>query len=578
MTYQVLALKWRPQTFEDVVGQEHVTRTLQNAIKLERVPHAFLMTGSRGVGKTTTARILAKALVCEHGPTPQPCGKCRFCVEVKEGRSLDVLEIDGASNTGVDNVRELRENAGYAPAAARSKIYIIDEVHMLSTAAFNALLKILEEPPAHVKFIFATTEVVKVPITIQSRCQRFDFRLLSREEIMAQLKKIVASEEIEISDGALTAIAAAAEGSLRDSESLLDQVIAYSGRQVQEKDVAQALGLAEESTILTFLEKLVSRDGAECIRIVDGLANTGYDSKAFIREVLTGLRNLAVLNTSPDLVDLVPASEEGIQELRRLAGSAGSGRIQSLFDIFLRAEGDIRSTSHPRILLELAILKSVRVEEVEDLRRLVERLEALGEKLPADLVGTVAAGREKSPPTPPREKSAPSAGTGKSVPPPTPASAVAPEAVLDAAEPEAAEPEVTESPVDPDDPEELFRRIVRRIRKEGMVLGSFLEHGRLSKISPEEIEIAFDEGNGLFLDTFNEPENRTLLRRVVREETGRRTEVRLVTVGVDRKKSEKKKSQESDLKKKYRREAFEHQLIQDLLEVFKAEVVDIKLL
>jgi DNA polymerase-3 subunit gamma/tau len=528
------------------------------------------------VGKTTTARILAKALVCEHGPTPQPCGKCRFCVEVKEGRSLDVLEIDGASNTGVDNVRELRENAGYAPAAARSKIYIIDEVHMLSTAAFNALLKILEEPPAHVKFIFATTEVVKVPITIQSRCQRFDFRLLSREEILAQLKKIVAAEEIEINDGALTAIAAAAEGSLRDSESLLDQVIAYSGRQVQEKDVAQALGLAEESTILTFLEKLVTRDGAECIRIVDGLANTGYDTKAFIREVLTGLRNLAVLNTSPDLVDLVPASEEGIQELRRLAGSAGSGRIQSLFDIFLRAEGDIRSTSHPRILLELAILKSVRVEEVEDLRRLVERLEALGDKLPADHEGTVVAGREESPPSPPREKSAPSAGTGKSVPPPPLASAAAP--VLDAAEPEVAEPEVTKSPVDPDDPEELFRRIVRRIRKEGIVLGSFLEHGRLSKISPEEIEIAFDEGNGLFLDTFNEPENRTLLRRVVREETGRRTEVRLVTVGVDRKKSEKKKSRESDLKKKYRREAFEHQLIQDLLEVFKAEVVDIKLL
>jgi DNA polymerase-3 subunit gamma/tau len=576
MTYQVLALKWRPQTFEDVVGQKHVTRTLQNAIRLERVPHAFLLTGSRGVGKTTTARLLAKALVCEHGPTPQPCGKCRFCVEVKEGRSLDVLEIDGASNTGVDNVRELRENAGYAPAAARLKIYIIDEVHMLSTAAFNALLKILEEPPAHVKFIFATTEAGKVPITIQSRCQRYDFRLLSREEILAQLKKIVTAEEIEVSDGALTAIAAAAEGSLRDSESLLDQVIAFSGRHVQEKDVAQALGLAEESTVLAFLETLVSRDGAACIRIVDDLVGTGYDTKAFIREVLTGLRNLAVLGISPDLADLVPASEEGTRQLRLLAGSAGSGRIQSLFDIFLRAEGDIRSTAHPRILLELAILRAVRVEEVEELRRLVERLEALGKKFPAASVGTAASGREESPPTPPREKSTPSAGAGKSSPPPTPANAAAP--VLDVAESEVAEPEVAESPVDPDDPEDLFRRIVRRIKKESIVIGSFLEHGRLLKVSPEEVEIAFDEGNGLFHDTFSEPDNRTLLRRVVREETGQRTEVRLVTVGGDKKQSEKKKSRETDLKKKYRREAFEHQLIQDLLEVFKAEVVDIKLL
>jgi DNA polymerase-3 subunit gamma/tau len=570
MTYQVLALKWRPQTFEDVVGQEHVTRTLQNAIRLERVPHAFLLTGSRGVGKTTTARLLAKALVCEHGPTPQPCGKCRFCVEVKEGRSLDVLEIDGASNTGVDNVRELRENAGYAPAAARSKIYIIDEVHMLSTAAFNALLKILEEPPDHVKFIFATTESAKVPITIQSRCQRFDFRLLTREEILEQLKKIVTAEKIEIGDGALSAIAAAAEGSLRDSESLLDQVIAFSGLQVEEKDVAQALGLAEESTILAFLERLVSRDGAECIRIVDGLAAMGYDTKAFIREVLTGLRNLAVLATSPDLADLVPASEEGIEQLRRLAGSGGPGRIQSLFDIFLRAEGEIRTTAHPRLLLELAILRSVRVEEVEDLRRLVERLEALGTKFPGAAAGT-AADRGERPPDPPRRESAPPAGAGVSTPPAAPKEKVSAETAPEDV------PDTSKSPVDAGDTEELFRRIVRIVRKEGVVLASFLEHGHLSKVSDKEVEISFDEGKGFFLDTFSEPDNRTLLRRAVREVTGGRTEVRLVTVGGEKKQSEKK-SQESDLKKKYRREAFEHQLIQDLLEVFKAEVIDIKLL
>jgi DNA polymerase-3 subunit gamma/tau len=338
MAYQVLSLKWRPRTFEEVVGQDHVTRTLQNALRQDRVPHAFLFTGARGVGKTTTARILAKALICENGPTPEPCGKCRPCEEVRDGRALDVLEIDGASNTGVEHVRELRENAGYAPAAAPFKIYIIDEVHMLSTAAFNALLKILEEPPAHVKFIFATTEIKKVPITIQSRCQRFDFRLLSREEILGQLKKITAAEKVEISETALSAIAAAAEGSLRDSQTLLDQVLAFSGTSVEEKDVYEALGLAEEKTVLEFLGHLLDRDGAGCIRIVDRLAGAGYDPKSFAREILTGLRHLAVLKVSSELDDLVTATREGLEELRRLSEPASLGRLQSLFDIFLTAE------------------------------------------------------------------------------------------------------------------------------------------------------------------------------------------------------------------------------------------------
>jgi DNA polymerase-3 subunit gamma/tau len=564
MSYQVLALKWRPRTFEEVVGQDHVTRTLQNAIRQERVPHAFLFTGGRGVGKTTTARILAKALICEHGPTPEPCGTCHFCEDVREGRSLDVLEIDGASNTGVDNVRELRENAGYAPAAARLKIYIIDEVHMLSTAAFNALLKTLEEPPAHVKFIFATTEIKKVPITIQSRCQRFDFRLLSREEILAQLKKIVAAEEVEIGDTALAAIAAAAEGSLRDSQTLLDQVLAFSGRKVEEKDVYEALGIAEEKTVLDFLEGLLAGDGTRCIRTIDELSGAGYDPKSFTREILTGLRNLAVLKTSPELGDLVTASREGLDELRALSGPPSLGKLQSLFDIFLRAEGEIRNTSYPRMLLELAVMRAVRMEEIGDLRDLVERLEGLESKLPA--AGKAA---------PPAPGSAPGThgSPGKKMAEPVRSyDETAPV-------PEEEEPDVPPRPEgSPDGRAELFSRLVEGVRKDGVVLGSFLQHGTLARQDDRELEIAFEAGNSLFLDTLNEPENLALLRRVARDVTGKKMEVRLVSLEGEAKAGQEKKKKESDLRRKHRREVLEHPLIQGMLDVFQADVVDIKVL
>jgi len=564
MSYQVLALKWRPQTFEDVVGQDHVTRTLQNAIRQERVPHAFLFTGGRGVGKTTTARILAKALTCEHGPAPEPCGTCGFCRDIRDGRSLDVLEIDGASNRGIDAIRELRENAGYAPAAARLKIYIIDEVHMLTPEAFNALLKTLEEPPAHVKFIFATTEIKKVPITIQSRCQRFDFRLLSREEITAQLKKIVAAEEVEIGDTALAAIAAAAEGSVRDSQTLLDQVLAFSGKKVEEKDVYETLGIAEETTVLDFLAGLLAGDGARCIRIIDELSGAGYDPRPFTREILTGLRNLAVLKTSPELGDLVTASREGLDELRTLSGPPSLGTLQSLFDIFLRAEGEVRNTSYPRMLLELAVMRAVRMEEIGDLRDLVGRLEGLEKKLPA-------AGRTA--PTAPGITPGPHDSPGKEVSEPS--------MTYEKTDSFPAEEEPDMPPPQegsPDGRAELFSRLVEGVRKDGVVLASFLQHGTLARQDDRELQIAFEAGNGLFLDTLTEPENLALLRRVARDVTGKKMEVRLVSLAGDAKAGAEKKKKESDLRKKHRREVLEHPLIQGMLDVFQADVVDIKVL
>jgi DNA polymerase-3 subunit gamma/tau len=378
------------------------------------------------------------------------------------------------------------------------------------------------------------------------------------------LKKIVAAEEVEIGDTALAAIAAAAEGSLRDSQTLLDQVLAFSGRKVEEKDVYEALGIAEEKTVLDFLEGLLAGDGTRCIRTIDELSGAGYDPKSFTREILTGLRNLAVLKTSPELGDLVTASREGLDELRALSGPPSLGKLQSLFDIFLRAEGEIRNTSYPRMLLELAVMRAVRMEEIGDLRDLVERLEGLESKLPA--AGKAA---------PPAPGSAPGThgSPGKKMAEPVRSyDETAPV-------PEEEEPDVPPRPEgSPDGRAELFSRLVEGVRKDGVVLGSFLQHGTLARQDDRELEIAFEAGNSLFLDTLNEPENLALLRRVARDVTGKKMEVRLVSLEGEAKAGQEKKKKESDLRRKHRREVLEHPLIQGMLDVFQADVVDIKVL
>jgi DNA polymerase-3 subunit gamma/tau len=292
MSYLVLARKWRPQTFDEIVGQKHISDTLSNAIRSDRVAHAFLFTGVRGVGKTTAARVLAKALNCEKGPTPKPCNKCSNCLEVTAGNCVDVLEVDGASNTGVNDVREIIENVRYQPAKSRFKIYIIDEVHMLSTSAFNALLKTLEEPPPHVKFIFATTDPHKVPHTIHSRCQRYDFRRIPARLIVERLAEIAKADGIAVSERGLYLIAREAEGSMRDAQSLFDQVIAYAGKKINDEDVAGALGLADRALLFDLAAAIIERNPAKALEVVERLHRFGYDLRRFVRELLEHVRNL----------------------------------------------------------------------------------------------------------------------------------------------------------------------------------------------------------------------------------------------------------------------------------------------
>ena len=384
MSYRVFARKYRPQRFEEVVGQEHITRTLQNAIKGNRLAQAYLFVGPRGVGKTSTARILAKALNCQNGPTDNPCGICDACIEIAEGRSLDVLEIDGASNNSVESIRTLRENAAYAPARGPYKIYLIDEVHMLTTAAFNALLKTLEEPPEHVKFLFATTEAQKVPATILSRCQRFDLRRLTPELIAGHLLYIAKSEEITLNPAAADTIARGADGALRDAESMLDQVIAFCGTTINASDVHQIFGFTPHETILQLGHALLSRDTHTALALTKTQSEAGKDISRLLADLVALLRDILISKVHPPKTPS-PESE--------LGNSIPQEKLLLLLEHFSEAEGRLRWTSDKKLQLDVALIKAVHLLEEVSLSDLLDILSDLrsGGSLPTKTIQPVTA-------------------------------------------------------------------------------------------------------------------------------------------------------------------------------------------
>ncbi len=386
MSYQVLARKWRPQIFEDVVGQGHITRTLQNAISTNRLAHAFLFSGPRGVGKTTTARILAKALNCKEGPTPTPCGKCDSCLETAAGTSVDVIEIDGASNRGIEHIRELRETVKYAPVGGKYKVYVIDEVHMLTNEAFNALLKTLEEPPPHVIFIFATTEPQKVPATIHSRCQRYGFKRIALAEIAAKLRDITVKEGISIDDAGLTMIARAAEGSMRDSQSLLDQAVSYSGREIRTEDLLAILGAVPQEQLRAFTDGLFARDAASLLTAIDGLLERGQDLRQFLSGAVEHIRNLIVARIAKNPGQIIELPAADIEQIRQQAEGADAERLLLLFDSLSRTLDEMRWSPHQRFTAELGVVKACSVAPLRPLGEVLARLQALEARLgPAGL-------------------------------------------------------------------------------------------------------------------------------------------------------------------------------------------------
>ncbi len=429
MSYQVLARKWRPQRFDDVVGQQAVTRTLRNAITSGRVAQAFVFAGARGCGKTTTARILARALNCQHGPTPDPCGECDACIEIAQGRDIDVLEIDAASHTGIDNIREVViAGLSIAPVRNRYKVFIIDEVHQLSAASFNALLKSIEEPPPHVIFVMATTELHKIPDTILSRTQTYEFRTIAASAIAGQLRAIATAEGIEIPDAGLALVARAAEGSMRDAQSAFDQVIAFAGQTITLDDVSSVLGLVGRDLLFDMVDAVLDEDGPRAFALADRAIESGHELRLVVRELAHVVRDVMVLSVDPSRAPEIQVGETDGVRLASLAQRFSREDLMRAFDVLSRAEQDIRNAAQPRYHFEMALLRWMHLLKLVPL----EQLLAGGGAPAAPRITAPAAARVASPrvtPPAPVSAAAPAAPAPGSLAAPRVARPVAPAAV-----------------------------------------------------------------------------------------------------------------------------------------------------
>ncbi|HEU5181794.1 MAG TPA: DNA polymerase III subunit gamma/tau [Candidatus Polarisedimenticolia bacterium] len=539
MAYQVLALKYRPQTFDEVVGQRAVVQTLKNSLLNDRIGHAYLFSGVRGVGKTTVARLLAKALNCVKGPTPTPCNECSSCIEIGQSRSLDVLEIDGASNNSVDDVRELRDTARYAPSRDRNRIFIIDEVHMLSNSAFNALLKTLEEPPPRVVFIFATTEYRKIPVTILSRCQHFDFKRIAQGDIADHLGRIAASEKVTISPYALSLIARMADGSLRDGQSALDQVIAYCGSVVRDEDARAILGVLDREILAGFVEKVADRDSAGLLSLVDQVLESGHDPALFLGNLMEQVRDLLLMKIVPDPVKSLGLAQDEVSAFAPLKERFSQEDLLRIMDAIAREEARIRYSPQPRYLLEALAVRLCHLTHLEPLEELLARF-------PDSAAGATPGGGKPPAPKPekpgPRRSSTPAAdaafeaGSVSINPLPSPAggppSLDLPVAAAAEAPPEIADAEqapVTMARGGDEAPEARAQveAILERIHTERSALWGFLSHASFFDLTGDAFVISLPEDKALFRASIERKEYLAVIRSVVESVTGKKVEVRV---------------------------------------------------
>ncbi len=486
MSYLVLARKYRPQSWNDLVGQDHVSTTLKNAIQHDRLAHAYLFTGPRGVGKTSAARILAKALNCEKGPVADPCNQCSNCIEITESRSIDVFEIDGASNRGIDEVRNLRENIRYTPASGKYRIYIIDEVHMLTTEAFNALLKTLEEPPSHVLFIFATTEPHKVPVTIVSRCQRFDFHRISIQEMLTRLRDICKTEKITIDDEALLLIANKADGSLRDSQSILDQMISFTGDKITAELVIKGLGLISQELFFEVTDVLTSGEVSQGLALVDKIIADGYDVEEFLVGLSEHLRNLLIVR-SMESTELLDTTEPLKKRYLESASRFQEEDILRLIRIVTQTIYSLKRSTNSRISLELAMVKMIKLDKTVVIDDLLTRLESL------QTSGNPQSAIARETQTNSEKKATPSFSSEAK-----PSSNPSP----DAGDP----PQKTEftqekkSGMMVDEIQEKWENVIQEVKKKKITIGSFLQEGVISGIRDNKIEVSFALSNGFHID------------------------------------------------------------------------------
>ncbi len=574
MSYLVLARKWRPSTFDEVVGQEGVIRTLRNAIRTDRVAHAYLFCGVRGVGKTTVARLLAKALNCEQGPTPDPDNTCGSCREITSGSSPDVFEIDGASNTGVDDVRSLRENSRYLPARSRFKIYIIDEVHMLSTSAFNALLKTLEEPPEHVKFVFATTEPHKIPLTVLSRCQRFDFKRIPSGIILERLQKILSAEGAAIDAEGLRIISREAAGSMRDALSLTDQVLAFAGDKVDAEQVYAALGLARSQMFATVIDCVIEQRSDDLMRLVEELFDEGHDLKRFLDGLLWHVRNLILYRSLEKPASLVDALEEERSVLRAQAGKAEALRWHQLFDVLVRALSELSRSPYPRLTLETALLRLSAVEPLVEIGSLVNRV--------AELSRGIEGGKGRG--EPPREQGQ---GGGRTEKPARPAFIPpTPKATANVSDEKKASPSPRTQPVEKPATQAVrtsdgfpkeWQKLVAMVSRRRPSLGSVLNHAYPLEVAAERVRIALEPGS-FFADQMKVERNKRELEKYCQELFGQETRLSVEDHRADQgvTLAQALDDERQTRVDEQRNQALSHPMVKEAIKIFGAEVAQVK--
>jgi DNA polymerase-3 subunit gamma/tau len=552
MSYQVIARKWRPQKFDDVVGQQAVTRTLRNALSSKRLAQAFVFAGPRGVGKTTTARILARALSCMNGPTADPCGTCDACVEIAEGRDIDVLEIDAATHTGIDNIREvIISGLAIRPVRNRYKIFIIDEVHQLSGPSFNSLLKSIEEPPPHVVFMMATTELDKIPDTVLSRSQVYEFRTISTKAIADQLRTIVDAEGITVGDDSLHLIARDAEGSMRDGQSKLDQVIAFTGKTITADDVSTVLGLVGRDLLLDTLDAVADDDAPAAFTLAGRAVELGYDLRAVCRELSRVVRDVLVLSVDASRISDPEIAGEGERDrLKALAGRFSREDLLRAFDLLTKAEADIRSAAQPRYHLEMALLRWIYIRKLMPIEDLIAG--SGGSAVRTAPPAKSASRAEQLPPLP--------AGRASSAPTPvtTPV------------------PRVEQAPPLPPAPSGNFKdALLAEIRKQKVVFYNMVvAQAQKIEVAGDRVTFTFSPNQRTLRDTFEQ--NRAWLESVSQQASGRKIAVECVQTEAAAAPAGEGAQEAADKKSALREQALADAGVQAMLEVFPAEIRDVE--
>ncbi len=555
--YEVLARKYRPQSFSELAGQEHVSRTLQNAIDSGRVAHAFLFTGARGVGKTSTARIMAKTLNCERGVTHEPCNVCPQCIEITKGTSTDVFEIDGASNNGVDDVRDLRDNIKYLPSHSRYRIIIIDEVHMLSTNAFNALLKTLEEPPEHVKFIFATTEPHKLPVTILSRCQRFDFKRVTVAKIIARLREIAEKESVVITDTSLTLIARKGDGSMRDSLTAFDQVLAFCGNSVSDEDVGALLGTIDRRLLADISAAVFEGDTQRVLAGVKQVDLVGYNMRQFCQELIEHFRNLLVIRSVKKPEEILDLTAAELDELHKQSLHISALDIQRRLTLLIKAESEMAYASFPRLIVEMALLKAALLAPLVPIQELIEKIKAL------------ETASVHTPSLPWEASRAVSAPVSQHVESHAPTARTAP------SEPASAAPPSGSAGGHAD-----WGRFVAFVNEKDRQLGSVLEHGSPLKQENGLIEIGFPAGS-YYLTAAQDADFISDVQKLAADFAGGSTIIKIKSIetgftDAPLSLAEKKKSDAEQRLVELKQEVENHPVVKEAERVFGCTVTDVR--